>query len=116
VPSKNYVYTEEDNVHGTAKNLADLNGEAPGNVGDPAKGTPLSPLVYQTGGVSSTPGAQTKIPAYAANTTILEQPVDFSTLAPKCGARFFVAERVVARGVEFGFMMLLGLKHSLHVT
>ena len=70
---------------GSLENLADLNGKAPGNVGLkklPGGGT-LSPLVYQSGGISSTPGAQTSIDKYPANTTILEQPVDFSTLAPK---------------------------------
>ena len=69
-----YKYTLEDDVHGTLENLEDLNTRAHGD---------YSPLVFQSGGVSSTPGAVTKTGAYAKNTTILEQPLDFSTLAPK---------------------------------
>lgn len=81
IPSSDYVYTEEDGVHGDGdlgqRNLADLNDNGPGD---------LTPLVYQTGGVTSTPGATTHTSAYAKNTTVLEQPVDFSKLAPKYSA------------------------------
>jgi arylsulfatase A len=70
-----YRYTLADDVHGTLENLADLNSnDGPQD---------LAPLVFQTGGVPSTPGAQTATGGYAANTTVLEQPVDFTTLAPK---------------------------------
>ena len=78
IEPSDYKYTEADNVHGDGeigrRNLADLNDNGPQD---------LSPLVFQTGGTSSTPGAQTKTGAYAKNTTVLEQPVDFSKLAPK---------------------------------
>jgi len=78
IEPSDYKYTEADNVHGEGeigrRNLADLNDNGPQD---------LSPLVFQTGGTSSTPGAQTKTAAYAKNTTVLEQPVDFSKLAPK---------------------------------
>ena len=79
IPSSDYEYTLEDNVHGVGdiglKNLNDLNDNG---VGD------LSPLVFQSGGVPSTPNCGTdKTLAYAKNTTIIEQPVDFSKLAPK---------------------------------
>merc|ERR1719247_1937578 len=76
VPPSNFVYSETDGVHGEGelgwRNLQDLNHN-----GD------LSPLVFQSGGVSSTPGATTHTAAYAKNTTVLEQPLDFTTLAPK---------------------------------
>ena len=75
IEPSSYKYTLEDDVHGTLENLDDLNS----NNGP----EDLSPLVFQSGGVSSTPGAQTVTGGYAANTTILEQPVDFTTLAPK---------------------------------
>ena len=65
----NYKYTLEDNVHGTLENLADLNSDSPED---------LTPLVFQSGGITSTPGK------YALNTTVLEQPVDFSTLGLLC--------------------------------
>jgi hypothetical protein len=79
IPSSDYEYTLEDNVHGEGdlgiKNLKDLNDNG---VDD------LSPLVFQSGGVPSTPNCGTdKTLAYAKNTTIIEQPVDFSKLAPK---------------------------------
>jgi arylsulfatase A len=74
IPASDYVYTVRDNVHGTLENLADLNSR------DPAD---LSPLVFQSGGVSSTPGAQTQTGAYAQNTTVVEQPLDFTTLSDK---------------------------------
>ena len=67
-----YVYTEEDNVHGNdIQHLHDLN----------RGGSGMLPLVHQTGGVVS--GEAGEEQKYAANTTVLEQPLDFSTLAPK---------------------------------
>ncbi len=70
-----YVYTESDNVHGDdIQNLHDLNRQQSSGA--------MLPLVYQTGGVSSTPPGSGE-QKYPANTTILEQPLDFSTLAPK---------------------------------
>ena len=64
----NYVYTESDSVHGDdIQNLHDLN-----------KGGGMLPLVYQSGGVTSNTDGK-----YNSNTTVLEQPLDFSTLAPK---------------------------------
>ena len=74
VPAGSYTYTEEDGVHGKLANLADLNSA------DPAD---LSPLVFQSGGTTSTPGAQKQTKGYAKNTTVLEQPLDFTTLADK---------------------------------
>jgi|EP01046_Picozoa_sp_COSAG06_P012379 hypothetical protein len=79
LPSSDYTYTLEDDVHGEGelglKNLKDLNDNTAGD---------LSPLVFQSGGVPSTPKCGTdKTSAYAKNTTIIEQPVDFSKLAPK---------------------------------
>ena len=110
-------YTLEDDVHGEGaaglKNLEDLNTN---------RASDLTPLVYQSGGVPSTPNCPpdktgaishcvslfftvfhrcftifhcvllycftvfhcfSLTGAYAKNTTILEQPVDFSKLAPK---------------------------------
>lgn len=115
IPSSEYKYTLEDDVHGTGergrpssagwgsgghtvcmraaacrmlsdktdstptvrpagelglRNLEDLNTNGPAD---------LTPLVFQSGGVSSTPHCGTnKTGAYAKNTTIWEQPVDFS--------------------------------------
>ena len=67
-----YVYVEEDNVHGDdIQNLHDLNAQM--------KSGAMLPLVHQSGGVTTT-GEPT---AHAGNTTVLEQPLDFSTLAPK---------------------------------
>ena len=48
IPPSDYKYTLEDNVHGTLENLQDLNNN---------KITDYSPLVFQSGGVSSTAGA-----------------------------------------------------------
>ena len=73
------------------QNLADLNSR------DPAD---MSPLVFQTGGVSSTPGAQTRTGGYAKNTTILEQPLDFTTLADKYNT--FVLDFIDASDKYFG--------------
>lgn len=112
IPTKGYTYTVEDNVHGTLSNLADLNGKAPGNVGMPVQGSPLSPLVFQSGGVSSTPGAQTSIDAYPKNTTVLEQPVDFSTLAPKY--REFVVD-FIDRSAAGPFFLYMPFSH-VHTT
>eukprot|EP00035_Acanthoeca_spectabilis_P008549 m.155481 g.155481 ORF g.155481 m.155481 type:complete len:449 (-) comp14407_c0_seq2:334-1680(-) len=61
-----FKYTIEDNVHGTLENLAGLN----------ANDISMLPLVMQTGGTTSTNG-------YAKNTTVLEQPLDFTTLPLK---------------------------------
>lgn len=69
VAASGYRYTLDDDVHGTPENLADLNRVS----------KPLLPLVYQSGGVISGPGAG----RYAKNTTVLEQPLDFTTLAIK---------------------------------
>jgi hypothetical protein len=79
LPGSDYVYTLEDDVHGGGelglKNLEDLNTNNPKD---------LSPLVFQSGGVPSTPNSPPdKTGAYAKNTTIIQQPVDFSKLAPK---------------------------------
>jgi arylsulfatase A len=103
VEPSSYVYTLEDDVHGTAENLADLNSR------DPAD---LTPLVFQAGGVPSTPGAQTKTGAYAGNTTILQQPVDFTTLAPKYET--FVTDFIEASKDE-PFFLYMPFSH-VHTT
>jgi arylsulfatase A len=79
LPPSEYVYTLEDGVHGgSLENLDDL------NIHSTMGGAPdLTPLVFQSGGVFSTPHAINETGAYAKNTTVLEQPVDFTTLAPK---------------------------------
>ena len=98
-----YVYTEEDSVHGDdIQNLYDLNAF----VG--AKVKPLLPLVHQTGGVSSDPMGK----SWAANTTILEQPLDFSTLAPKYAS--FVTEFIQKQG-DKPFFLYMPFSH-VHTT
>eukprot|EP01043_Picozoa_sp_COSAG02_P019339 COSAG02_NODE_926_length_15856_cov_13.975566_17_plen_278_part_00 len=72
-----YVYTEDDNVHGDdPEDLISLNAQ----LQDARHG--MLPLVYQTGGVSSS-GTYNQTKSYPDKTAILEQPLDFSTLAPK---------------------------------
>jgi len=101
--ASNFKYTIEDNVHGTLENLADLNSEDPSD---------LVPLVFQSGGVSSTPGAQTKTGAYAKNTTILEQPLDFTTIAPKYNQ--FVLNFIEA-SIAVPFFLYMPFSH-VHTT
>jgi arylsulfatase A len=75
VQPDDYVYTEDDNVHGDdPEGLVSLNAQL--------KSGGMLPLVHQTGGVSSS-GTYNQPKAYAKNTTVLEQPLDFSKLAPK---------------------------------
>ena len=52
LPASEYVYTPEDGVHGSLENLKDLNTHHTNGVPD------LTPLVFQSGGVSSTPGCE----------------------------------------------------------
>jgi arylsulfatase A len=99
-----YVYREEDSVHGDdIQNLHDLNRQQ-------ASGAML-PLVYQSGGVSSTPPGSGE-QKYAANTTVLEQPLDFSTLAPKYST--FVVDFINKNHAE-PFVLYMPFSH-VHTT
>eukprot|EP01051_Picozoa_sp_SAG22_P001159 SAG22_NODE_43_length_25304_cov_5.394644_11_plen_381_part_00 len=96
-----YVYTEEDNVHGgDIQNLHDLN----------RGGSAMLPLVYQSGGVPSTVAGETQ--KYAANTTVLEQPLDFSTLAVKYSE--FVID-FIERSAAKPFFLYMPFSH-VHTT
>jgi len=103
-----YIYTKEDEVHGEGewglRNLADLN--------DNKGAKDLSPLVFQTGGVTSTPGATTHTGAYAKNTTVLEQPLDFTTLAPKYNK--FVTD-FIDKSASAPFFLYMPFSH-VHTT
>eukprot|EP01052_Picozoa_sp_SAG31_P020476 SAG31_NODE_1542_length_7951_cov_4.038844_2_plen_212_part_00 len=107
LPASDYKYTVEDNVHGAGelglRNLEDLNNNGPSD---------LTPLVFQSGGVQSTPHAVTKTGAYARNTTIWEQPVDFSKLAPKYSN--FVVD-FIDRSKDGPFFLYMPFSH-VHTT
>lgn len=99
-----YIYSESDSVHGDdISNLHDLNRQQ-------ASGAML-PLVYQTGGVSTTPPGSGE-QKYAANTTVLEQPLDFSTLAPKYST--FVTDFINKNKAE-PFFLYMPFSH-VHTT
>lgn len=101
VTPSTYLYTEEDSVHGDdIQNLHDLNSVL-GSEG-------MLPLVHQTGGVSSDPMGK----HFAANTTVLEQPLDFSTLAPKYST--FVTEFIKKQG-DKPFFLYMPFSH-VHTT
>ena len=96
-----YVYVEDDNVHGDdIQNLHDLNAQM--------KSGAMLPLVHQSGGVTTT-GEPT---AHAANTTVLEQPLDFSTLAPKYST--FVVDFINKNHAE-PFFLYMPFSH-VHTT
>ena len=79
LPSSDYTYTLEDDVHGEGelglKNLKDLNDNTAGD---------LSPLVFQSGGVPSTPKCGTGTPCPSTPLAILGTLPDF----PMAGLRW----------------------------
>jgi arylsulfatase A len=62
--------------------------------------------------VSSTPGATTETGAYAKNTTVIEQPVDFTHLAPKYST--FVTD-FIERSKGGPFFLYMPFSH-VHTT
>lgn len=105
VPASTYTYTLEDNVHGTLENLADLNSRDTDD---------LVPLVHQTGGTTSTPGATTRTDGYAKNTTIVEQPLDFTTLGEKYAAFVLQFLDAAAKGPFFLYMPFSHVHTTAH--
>eukprot|EP01050_Picozoa_sp_SAG11_P018724 SAG11_NODE_2877_length_2879_cov_1.997122_2_plen_331_part_00 len=106
VQPDDYVYTEDDNVHGdNPEDLVSLNAQLKaGRHG-------MLPLVHQTGGVSS-PGTFNRPKSYAQNTTIVEQPLDFSTLAPKYAA---FATEFIEKSHAAPFFLYMPFSH-VHTT